>query len=46
MTKRKIKDEIIAINKQLAKDKYAVNKLNYLIRLQYKRINELLNMLD
>ena len=46
MTKKQINDEILEITKQLQSDKLAVSMLNKLIRLQYKRINQLLVMRD
>lgn len=46
MTKKQINDEILEITKQLQSDKLAVSKLNRIIKLEYKRINQLLEMRD
>lgn len=37
--------EILELIKQIEKDKEARNKLNKIIRLEYKRINQLLEQL-
>ena len=46
MTKKEINEEILLITKQLRSDKLALSKLNQIIRLQYKRIDQLLEMRD
>lgn len=46
MTKKQINNEILEITKQLQSDKLAVSQLNRIIRLQYQRINQLLEMRD
>ena len=46
MTKKQINEEILAILKQIEIDRLVRSEINQIIKLKYKRIDQLLEMRD